>query len=187
MTKNPELRLSLARHGLLLISLSIALDYSTSWVMMSFLGASAEGTALVRDFYERRTTGALLALLASQEIWILLLMGAAAAFLVYRRSVTPKNKTLIVLYQYLGLPVGLAWLMGAGRMMLGPTSNVSALIGSVYGGEVGSWSYTLMFLGVGVIVIFDFLWTYRRATRKDPRVGTVFASSGSRIGTVNRD
>jgi hypothetical protein len=133
--------------------------------MMSVLGASAEGTALVRDFYESRTIGALLALLASQEIWILLVVAAAAAFLVYRRRVAPKNKTLVVLYQYLGFAVALAWLMGAGRMMLGPTSNLSALIGSVCGGEAGSWSYTLMFVGVGVIILFDFLWTCNKATR----------------------
>jgi hypothetical protein len=134
--------------------------------MMSLLGASAEGTVLVRDFYESRTIGALFALLVSQEIWILLVVAAVAAFLIYRRGVAPKEKILLILYQYLGLAVALAWLMGAGRMMLGPTSNVSALIGSVYGSESGSWSYSLLLVGVGVIVVIDFFWTYRKGTRR---------------------
>ena len=166
LAKNPGLRLSLAKHGLFWISLSIVLDYSTSWVMMSSLGASAEGTLLVREFYESRTVGAFLALLDSQMIWIVLVVAAAAAFLIYLRKVEPKDKTLFLLYQYLGFAVALAWLMGAGRLMLGPTSNVSALIQSAYGSSAGSSSDLLLFVGAGIVVLTDFLWTCHKANRR---------------------
>jgi hypothetical protein len=164
--KKPKLRLSLAKRGLFWLTLSIVLDYSTSWLMMSSLGASAEGTALVRDFYETRTVGAFLALLDSQVVWIVLVVAAAAAFLVYRGKVEPKDKMLFLLYQYLGLAVALAWLMGAGRLMLGPTSNVSALIQSVYGPDAGSWSDSVLLVAVGTIILFDFVWTYHKSIHR---------------------
>jgi len=163
LAKNPRLRLSLARNGLILLSLSIAFDYSTSWTMMSLLGASAEGNALVRGFYESRDAGAFIALVESQSLYISVLIAALAAFLIYRKE-TIKNKVLVVVSPYLAFAVALAWLLGAERITLGPTSNLSAFVTTDYGQQAGSWSYSLMAVGVGIVILTDLLWTYFRAT-----------------------
>lgn len=152
-----EVRLSLARQSLAILTLAIGLDYLTSWTMMSFLGPSAEGSAVTRQFFVMRTATNFLALLRSQWPWALVLGLACSAFLAYRyRPALVDGSRALKLFLYAG--VLLAWVMGTYRLALGPAYNISALVISRSGPEVGYTVYLVLSGAIVFLVALDFAW-----------------------------
>jgi hypothetical protein len=157
--ENSKLPLPVAKHALFWVSIAIGLDYLTSWTMMSFLGPTAEGSVVTRDFFISRTLGTFAALFESQLSWVAIFVVALASYLVFRlrpkaldRRPWSDQKTFLE-----GASI-IAWCFGAYRLMIGPTSNVSAFIISAYGQKTGDNAYELLIVVAAVVVFSDFLW-----------------------------
>ncbi|MGD0319745.1 MAG: hypothetical protein ABSB56_08615 [Nitrososphaerales archaeon] len=170
-----------AKHALFWVSVAIGLDYLTSWTMMSFLGPTAEGSVVTRDFFVSRNLGTFAALFESQLSWVVIFGVALAAFLVFRFQ--PKafdRHPLSDQKAFLEVASIIAWCFGAYRLMIGPTSNVSAFIASAYGQQVGDNAYELLIAVAAVVVFSDFLWVLfvrpRMTKRKPPEPSTLSAS-----------
>lgn len=153
-----EVRLSLAKQSLAILTLAIGLDYVTSWTMMSLLGPSAEGSAVTREFFVMRTTTNFLALLGSQWAWAVLLGLAAFAYFVYRYHPALVDESSRTLSVFLFAVVLLAWLMATYRLALGAAYNMSALVISTSGPEVGYTVYLVLSGVIVLLVALDFAW-----------------------------
>ena len=168
---NPKRSLQIVKHALFWVSVAISLDYLTSWTMMSFLGPTAEGSVVTRDFFISRNLGTFAALFESQLSWVVVFGVALTAFLVYRlrprafdRPPLSNQKT------FLAFASIIAWWFGAYRLMIGPTSNISAFIISAYGQQVGDNAYEVLIAVVAAVVFSDFLWVLFVSPMKANRI-----------------
>jgi hypothetical protein len=168
--EDPAQSLTVAKHALFWVSAGIGLDYLTSWTMMSLLGPTAEGSIVTRDFFISRNLGTFAVLFESQLTWVAVFGVALAAFLVFRfRPRVFDRPPLSNEKPFLALAPIIAWCFGGYRLMIGPTSNVSAFIATAYGGKVGDTAYELLIALTAVVVFSDLIWVVfvrpRRANR----------------------
>jgi hypothetical protein len=123
---NYALTRTLLRHGFFWISFSILFDYLTSWIMMSMKGASAEGNATARTFFEQRTLAAFLTLVESQWYWIIFISMGGIAYFAWTNS---RVFRLIASRGFeIRLTLMFTWVTALFRLVMGPSTNVAAII-----------------------------------------------------------
>jgi hypothetical protein len=123
--------------------------------MMSLLGPDSEGSLPTRTFFEIRTLGSLVSLVSSQYPWVVILGITVSAYILSRTRFST-----VTMPRYLG--VTLSWPLGVYRLMVGPSSNVSAIL-LTYGPVATNGGYFVVFVGAGTLAIIDFVRTLNRS------------------------
>ena len=128
--------------------------------MMSLLGPTAEGSVVTRNFFISRNVGTFDALFESQLTWVAVFGVTLAAFLVFKlRPRIFERPPLSNEKPFLALAPIIAWCFGGYRLMIGPTSNISAFIVTAYGKQVGDTAYELLIAVAAGVVFSDLVWT----------------------------
>jgi hypothetical protein len=158
---HPLESVKLARHGLLWIITSLAIDFSTSWMMMSILGPSSEGNPSQRLLFESPSYHTMALWLVNEWAWLVIALFPVGALVFLElkgrcgkgiaHGVIGRGAEFFSQWSF-----ALAWPLSFYRLAMGAGSNVSGML-IVFGPYVSALGWLAEAAIVAVVLEWDAL------------------------------
>ena len=143
-------------HGALWVGVITALDAGTSWLMMATRGVFSEANATMRLLFENRNIPTLSTWLASQHVYLgLIVLGLALYWLSRLEGRLAREWVRREVFRPLyAVAICFIWFYALVRLYLGPPGNIITIL-LPYGALVALCGAFALFLGVFLAMLAD--------------------------------